>query len=217
MPQTTTVPGTVTKPKLERPRRYKVILLNDDYTPREFVVLVLRAVFRLNDDQAQVVMVTAHQKGACVVAVFPSPRRRRARQRISPRPKAIRFSSPPSLRTDPQARGARLAGMVLACDAADRSLEAASPLRFSFDGRRNPVQCLCSWPSPETSCPVAPWSIIVSPSPAIPLATHGATLTTTWRPPLRQRARHRDVRHRKMSGSAAPCRLRQWRSSGPSS
>ena len=71
MPQTTTVPGTVTKPKLERPRRYKVILLNDDYTPREFVVLVLRAVFRLNDDQAQVVMVTAHQKGACVVAVFP--------------------------------------------------------------------------------------------------------------------------------------------------
>ena len=50
----------------ERPRLYKVILLNDDYTPREFVVRVLKAVFR----QAYAVMITADRRGACVVAVF---------------------------------------------------------------------------------------------------------------------------------------------------
>ena len=70
MPQTTTVPGTVTKPKVERPRRYKVILLNDDYTPREFVVTVLKAEFRMTEDQAHKVMITAHRRGVCVVAVF---------------------------------------------------------------------------------------------------------------------------------------------------
>ena len=47
-----------------------MILLNDDYTPREFVVMVLKAVFRMNEEQAYVVMMTAHQRGACVIAVF---------------------------------------------------------------------------------------------------------------------------------------------------
>lgn len=63
-------PDTVTRPKVERPRLYKVILLNDDYTPREFVVEVLKAVFRMNADQAYRVMMTAHQRGACVIAVY---------------------------------------------------------------------------------------------------------------------------------------------------
>jgi ATP-dependent Clp protease adaptor protein ClpS len=63
-------PKTRTKPKTERPRLHKVILLNDDYTPRDFVVAVLKAVFRMSEDQAARVMITAHQKGACVVAVF---------------------------------------------------------------------------------------------------------------------------------------------------
>jgi ATP-dependent Clp protease adaptor protein ClpS len=49
---------------------HKVILLNDDYTPREFVVTVLKAEFRMNEDQALRVMMTAHKRGACVVAVF---------------------------------------------------------------------------------------------------------------------------------------------------
>ena len=61
---------TKTKPKVERPKLWKVILLNDDYTPREFVVMVLKAVFRMNEDQAYNVMMTAHQRGACVIAVF---------------------------------------------------------------------------------------------------------------------------------------------------
>ena len=63
-------PTTKVKPKTERPKLWKVILLNDDYTPREFVVQVLKAVFRMNEDQAYRVMMTAHQRGACVIAVF---------------------------------------------------------------------------------------------------------------------------------------------------
>jgi ATP-dependent Clp protease adaptor protein ClpS len=70
MPKTLVKPRTQTKLKTERPPLYKVILINDDYTPREFVVLVLKAVFRMNEDQAYRVMMTAHQKGACVIAVY---------------------------------------------------------------------------------------------------------------------------------------------------
>jgi ATP-dependent Clp protease adaptor protein ClpS len=65
-----TKPRTRTRVKTERPRLHKVILLNDDYTPREFVVTVLKAVFRMNASHAERVMITAHQKGACVVAVY---------------------------------------------------------------------------------------------------------------------------------------------------
>ena len=61
---------TGVKPKTERPRLHKVLLLNDDYTPREFVVAVLRAVFRTGEDAAYNIMMTAHQKGLCVVAVY---------------------------------------------------------------------------------------------------------------------------------------------------
>lgn len=61
---------TKTRAKTERPRLYKVILLNDDYTPREFVIAVLKAVFRLGEDQAHRIMMTAHRLGACVVAVY---------------------------------------------------------------------------------------------------------------------------------------------------
>jgi ATP-dependent Clp protease adaptor protein ClpS len=63
-------PRAKAKPKTERPRLHKVILLNDDYTPREFVVMVLRVVFGMNEGQSHRVMLTAHQRGACVVAVY---------------------------------------------------------------------------------------------------------------------------------------------------
>lgn len=63
-------PRPKTAPKVERPRLHKVILLNDDYTPREFVVIVLKAEFRMSEEQAYRVMYTAHRRGACVVAVF---------------------------------------------------------------------------------------------------------------------------------------------------
>lgn len=60
-------PKTATK--LQRPRLYKVILINDDYTPREFVILVLRAVFRMSEETGYRVMMTAHKMGTCVVVV----------------------------------------------------------------------------------------------------------------------------------------------------
>ena len=71
-PRTKVKPKTESKtePKTERPKLWKVILLNDDYTPREFVVAVLKAVFRMNEDAAYNVMMTAHRRGACVIAVF---------------------------------------------------------------------------------------------------------------------------------------------------
>ncbi|KEQ08893.1 Clp protease ClpS [Pseudorhizobium pelagicum] len=58
-----------TKPKLERPKLYKVMLVNDDYTPREFVVMVLKAVFRMSEEAASRVMLTAHRMGVAVVLV----------------------------------------------------------------------------------------------------------------------------------------------------
>jgi ATP-dependent Clp protease adaptor protein ClpS len=63
-------PRTKVKAKTERPRLHKVILVNDDFTPREFVVTVLKGEFRLSEDQAYRVMMTAHRRGVCVVAVF---------------------------------------------------------------------------------------------------------------------------------------------------
>ena len=65
-----TTPKTKPKVRTERPKLYKVILLNDDYTPRDFVVKVLKAVFRMTEGEAFGVMLTAHRRGACVVAVF---------------------------------------------------------------------------------------------------------------------------------------------------
>ena len=70
MNEVVTPPKVQDEIKAERPRLHKVILINDDYTPREFVVMVLKGVFRMNEDQAMRVMITAHKRGACVVAVF---------------------------------------------------------------------------------------------------------------------------------------------------
>jgi ATP-dependent Clp protease adaptor protein ClpS len=70
MSQTVVRPRTKVRTKTQRPRLYKVILLNDDFTPREFVVQVLKAVFRMNAERAYHVMMTAHRKGACVIAVY---------------------------------------------------------------------------------------------------------------------------------------------------
>jgi ATP-dependent Clp protease adaptor protein ClpS len=70
MSEIATRPRTKTRPKTERPRLHKVILVNDDFTPREFVVSVLKAEFRMSDDHAYKVMITAHRRGVCVVAVY---------------------------------------------------------------------------------------------------------------------------------------------------
>ena len=70
MIDTVAKPRTRVKTKTERPRLHKVILVNDDFTPRDFVVVVLKAEFRMPESSALKVMLTAHQKGSCVVAVF---------------------------------------------------------------------------------------------------------------------------------------------------
>ncbi len=70
MRNTTTTPRVEIELRTERPKLHKVILVNDDFTPREFVVTVLKAVFRMNESQAYRVMMTAHQRGACVIAVY---------------------------------------------------------------------------------------------------------------------------------------------------
>jgi ATP-dependent Clp protease adaptor protein ClpS len=59
-----------TKTKVERPRLYKVILLNDDYTPREFAVVALKAEFRITGELAHRIMMTADQKSAWVMVAF---------------------------------------------------------------------------------------------------------------------------------------------------
>jgi ATP-dependent Clp protease adaptor protein ClpS len=58
------------KPKTAKPPMYKVLLLNDDYTPMEFVVHVLQRFFGLNHAQSVELMLTVHRKGVAVVGVF---------------------------------------------------------------------------------------------------------------------------------------------------
>jgi ATP-dependent Clp protease adaptor protein ClpS len=65
--------GTVTKtrPKTKRPALYRVLLLNDDYTPMEFVVLVLQDVFNKSRDEATRIMWHVHQKGVGECGTYP--------------------------------------------------------------------------------------------------------------------------------------------------
>ena len=71
MSETDLKPRTKTVVKTDRPKLHKVILFNDDYTPRDFVTIVLKGEFHLSEDQAYRVMMTAHRKGVCVVSVYP--------------------------------------------------------------------------------------------------------------------------------------------------
>ncbi len=61
---------TKTKTRTQRPPLYKVLLLNDDYTPMEFVVHVLQRFFGVSHDQAIEIMLTVHRKGVAIVGVF---------------------------------------------------------------------------------------------------------------------------------------------------
>ena len=67
-----TVTGVVTetKPKTKRPSMYKVLILNDDYTPMEFVVDVLQHIFQKNREEATQIMLHVHQKGVGVCGVY---------------------------------------------------------------------------------------------------------------------------------------------------
>ena len=58
------------KPELKRPPLFRVVLMNDDYTPMEFVVEVLESFFRMNREQATHVMLTVHTQGKGVCGIF---------------------------------------------------------------------------------------------------------------------------------------------------
>lgn len=58
------------KPKTRKPSMYKVIMLNDDYTPMEFVVMVLEGVFNRSHDEAVQIMLHVHQKGVGICGVY---------------------------------------------------------------------------------------------------------------------------------------------------
>jgi ATP-dependent Clp protease adaptor protein ClpS len=63
--------ATKTKAKPKKPSQYKVLMLNDDYTPMEFVVMVLKRFFAMDLEQATRVMLHVHQKGVGVCGIFP--------------------------------------------------------------------------------------------------------------------------------------------------
>ncbi|MBC2669967.1 ATP-dependent Clp protease adapter ClpS [Novosphingobium piscinae] len=63
--------ATRTRAKPKKPSQFRVLMLNDDYTPMEFVVLVLKRFFHMDLEQATRVMLHVHQKGVGVCGVFP--------------------------------------------------------------------------------------------------------------------------------------------------
>ncbi|NQX94459.1 MAG: ATP-dependent Clp protease adapter ClpS [Erythrobacter sp.] len=63
--------ATKTRAKPKKPSQYKVLMLNDDYTPMEFVVAVLKRFFSMDLEQATRVMLHVHQKGVGVCGIFP--------------------------------------------------------------------------------------------------------------------------------------------------
>jgi ATP-dependent Clp protease adaptor protein ClpS len=63
--------ATRTRAKPKKPSMFKVLMLNDDYTPMEFVVLVLKRFFSMDMDQATRVMLHVHQRGVGVCGIFP--------------------------------------------------------------------------------------------------------------------------------------------------
>lgn len=63
--------ATKTRTKPKKPSQFKVLMLNDDYTPMEFVVLVLKRFFQMDLEQATRVMLHVHQRGVGVCGIFP--------------------------------------------------------------------------------------------------------------------------------------------------
>lgn len=61
---------TDTKPKTKKPSMYRVLILNDDFTPMEFVIHILQQFFRMNSEDATQIMLHVHQKGVGVCGVY---------------------------------------------------------------------------------------------------------------------------------------------------
>ncbi len=63
--------ATKTKARPKKPSQYKVLMLNDDYTPMEFVVMVLKRFFAMDLEEATRVMLHVHQRGVGICGIFP--------------------------------------------------------------------------------------------------------------------------------------------------
>ena len=63
--------ATKTRTRPKKPSQFKVLMLNDDYTPMEFVVIVLKRFFQMDMEQATRVMLHVHQKGVGICGIFP--------------------------------------------------------------------------------------------------------------------------------------------------
>ena len=63
--------GTLTRSRVKRPSLYRVLLHNDDYTPMNFVVMILRDVFRKNEGEAVRIMLHVHKRGIGVAGLYP--------------------------------------------------------------------------------------------------------------------------------------------------
>ena len=61
---------TKTRPKTKKPSMYKVLVLNDDYTPMEFVVMLLQSVFHKSKEEATRIMLHVHQRGVGICGVY---------------------------------------------------------------------------------------------------------------------------------------------------
>jgi ATP-dependent Clp protease adaptor protein ClpS len=62
--------ATKVRPKTKKPSMYKVIMLNDDYTPMEFVVKILQDIFRKSQEDATQIMLNVHQRGVGICGVY---------------------------------------------------------------------------------------------------------------------------------------------------
>ena len=65
--------GVITKekPEVKKPNMYAVVLINDDYTPMEFVIYVLQTIFKKNYEEAKKVMLLVHNEGKGICGIFP--------------------------------------------------------------------------------------------------------------------------------------------------
>jgi ATP-dependent Clp protease adaptor protein ClpS len=62
--------ATKAKPKTKKPSMYKVVMLNDDYTPMEFVVMILQDIFRKSREEATQIMLNVHKRGVGICGVY---------------------------------------------------------------------------------------------------------------------------------------------------
>ena len=62
--------ATKTRPKTKKPSQYRVLLMNDDYTPMEFVVSILMGIFKKTQEEATAIMLNVHQNGIGVAGVY---------------------------------------------------------------------------------------------------------------------------------------------------